>query len=336
MYSRWLYIGLLTISLFVTAAPQLHAQNAPQAEEKPLDVMVIPLQHMNAFDAVGVAKSIYADESRYLNEDELSNCVIIADEQSNCVIIQSDSDTIRAVKELLTTLDVPRKQGEKVQTKMEYLQVKSYPLEKLALLAQQVVPAQGLRIAMDTFNGQLVVNGRAEDVDAVRNLVKSVDRPREAVTLTVYFLHGELGSEAPTSDPFVKRQLTSVAEELADHQIGDLSLLAPIVLRSNVGDYFSYETSPTQREINEGERHARTPSQFQCELNGKLTGQASGDGVTLQLEAQLLDPTTSFMDRFQLENTVDVKFDEFLVITATPSGASEHRALITVVRVSKD
>jgi hypothetical protein len=324
MYSRWLYIGLLTISLFVTAAPQLHAQNAPQAEEKPLDVMVIPLQHMNAYDAVEVVSDTYAGE--YWN--------LSADEQTNCVIIRSDSDTIRAVKELLTTLDVPRKQGEKVQTKMEYFQVKSYPLEKLALLAQQVVPAQGLRIAMDKFNGQLVVNGRAEDVDAVRNLVKSVDRPREAVTLTVYFLHGELGSEAPTSDPFVKRQLTSVAEELADHQIGDLSLLAPIVIRSNVGDYFSYETSPTQRDVGRGE--SRMPSQFQCELSGMLTGQASGDGVTLQLEAQLLDPTTSFMDRFQLENTVDVKFDEFLVITATPSGASEHRALITVVRVSKD
>lgn len=306
------------------------AQARAVAGEDDEQVMVVKLAHAEVEEIVPVLNELFTDYGLILTGVPGSQCIVMHGsgelvQQAGTIIEELDTSGNRAFPEPLA----------------ELIQVHSYPIEDMIRLLQQSVHgSRALRLAADTINRQIVVNGTKSEVRMVRSLVEQFDQPTPALTADFFFLRGRIGESEAASKVALPAALKPIAATLAANGFANPTLLAPLQVHMDAGTRFS------SRSVLVSERTpSRTPARTEFKVSGTARAEPDGKTVQLTLGANLecitevaLDSgkTATVSTPFSLDTTLSVQYGEYVLLAAAPHSTDEGDAVALVVRVTRE
>jgi len=216
-----------------------------------------------------------------------------------------------------------------VVMRTEVLPIESYPVEELLEIVKLSFGGS-VRVAIDSVHQQLVVTGPEEGIKEVWRLVHQIDRPSHSLNFEFYYLKGTIGGE-PTHD--LPSALEPIAKTLDKNGFGELSLMAPVIVRVDNDQGFSQSPTITSNLGVDGTETL----EFHIEGTGLLT---SSGAVQLELGSHLLstweaDGAKRSRSRVhKLETTLTLPLEKYVVLAACPYSTAQSDAVALVVRVT--
>ncbi len=304
--AKILAIVAVALSVCVTMA---HAQ-----EEQDEDVTkVVTITHA---DARTIAEAL----------DSIEPWIAVTAAGPHLLLIRGPKAEVeRVVHDVVEPMEVPRTSiftsSEPVFVPLPRRPNKDFP----ALVRAVLDPERRSSIAIDNANRLLAVRGTEAEVEAIRQLVSQLNRPKKSIGIHCFFLSGRLGSDGSNGGKKLPHDLKPIAAILDKSGLGGASLLAPVIVISNDGERFSTQSA---LEVTDDSGDMEN-------LSFRITGRASLDaGSTVQLELKAIVVGTDAKDtRYQIETTVSTKIGSYVVLAAAPSTTLVGDYIALVVRV---
>jgi hypothetical protein len=229
-------------------------------------------------------------------------------------------------------IDVPIPQ-EKERIETAFIPVSSYPLEELfQVLAQSLQQSEELRLAIDTVNQRVVVTGTPDEIQMTRRFVEQLDRPDRALALNFFFISGRARGGTYIDPGEIPEPLIPIAETLAANGFGDLSLMAPVIVRVSDGKEFDSEAM----------LRLSTPDGKVELLSFDVKGHVRSDAETGRVKVRVAAGMYGHPDpqrkretsaQFELETTLVTEIGRYVVLAAAPSSTAGGDLVALVVRV---
>ena len=324
---------ILAALILGTLAPWCLAQNVPEEPEKPREsifarshfdeseVLVIELAHASC---VSVRNAL----------NELSLPLQAACAADSTVILQAPPEVLERVrKEVIPRIDVPDAMPTSRTT--AYIQLGHHPTGDLMGLLRTAAPGRHTRVAIDEVNRLLVVHGTEEDISAIREVIRHVDRPAHSLTVFFYFIRADVGVDFDPEYSDLPKGLLPVARSLRENGFGVPTLLGSVILTVNEGQPFEQD-SILQTTAPEG-----IGDQLRFLVSGIARLNVEEELVQLKVEAlvegkYVNDEAVGGETEFEVSTTVGAKLDTFVVLGAGPATTAKGNAVAVAVRVTRN
>jgi hypothetical protein len=331
--------GLIVTALLAALAAPTDAQSQESAEAPEVShaPVVLTLKHISSSEANFLLQRMDIPELEAIEEFETTNQLIVV----------GGPAALERISQLLKEIDIPGGSAEPEATTL--IQVESYPVDKLAGLVESAtsVPGRaGPRVGVDQINRRLVLTGSQLALERARALVAQLDKPSGQLTLSFFFLQGEVGVTEGEATK-LPDALKPIGATLEENGFSKLRLLAPVIIRANEGQQFGQEsilvsprsTAPTPADEKPGQPtvthgHNRA-NQMSFELEGRAQMKEATDDVVLQLSATLHGVAQSNSIGFRINTTINLVLDQYVLIAAAPSTTESGGAVALAVRVTR-
>lgn len=263
---------------------------------------------------------------------QVEKVVHIASDGGTRLILQGpETDVNRVMSTLITPLDTPATpvSGE---APAAVIRLPQAPNDHFMSLVEAFAPSQAdTRIGFDSRNRVLVVRGPKAYIDSVKQLVAELNKPMRPLTVTCYFLRGNI-SAAGSSGGKLPEQLKPIAATLQRTGLGNVSLLAPMILNANDSERFNSSSG----------LHTNAPEAVDHILRFEVAGTATvteDDQVELMIEGRVEVPNRSGKTKqgtwFDVNTTIATKLGSYAVIAAAPSTTPDGDFVALVARVDR-
>ena len=235
------------------------------------------------------------------------------------------SEVERVVRDVVEPMEEPQT-GRASGSQPAFIPLPRTPSRDFSSMALAMLdPERRSSIAIDNANRLLAVRGTEAEVEAIRQLVSQLNRPKKSIGIHCFFLSGRLGSGGSNGGKKLPDDLEPVAAILDKSGLGGASLLAPVIVMTNDGERFSTQSA---LEVTDDSGDIEN-------LSFRITGRASLDaGSAVQLEVKGIVVGTDAKDtRYQIETTVSTKIGSYVVLAAAPSTTLVGDYIALVVRV---
>ncbi len=252
----------------------------------------------------------------------------VAATDSQTLVLQGPEATVnRVVRDVVGPMDSPQTQlmtdAAPVFVPLPSISSEDFPSMALAMLDPELRSS----IAIDTASRLLVIRGSEAEVDAIRELVSQLSQPKRPIGIHCYFLRGRMGSGTSSPAAALPDDLKPIAATLAKSGLGGAALLAPVIVSTNDGEYFSTHSSLKVTDDTGGAEY----------LSFDIEGRASLDaGNVVQLELEGMVSGTYGRDKrtnYKINTTVSTKMGSYVVLAAAPSTTLVGDYIALVARV---
>ena len=282
----------------------------------------------------------------------LDLAVLAAKAGPHMVVLQGSEEDIQKAIGVIAHMDIPETMlGEGLETAVFSMAVA--PTSDLLELVDTIVETPGSGIALDEVSRMLVVRATDEEIHAVEELISEIDRPRESLMVHFFFIGATIGGTSTSDRSQLPPALTPIAKTLSDNGFGNLLLLAPITVVAHGSQEFDSDST-----LRFGDKPADKPSagstyerteEVAEEKENYLTFSVEGvarlepdeETVQLTVEASMYgkfpdeESHGSFDANFNVDTTIALKLDSYVILAASPSSTSRGNAVALVVRVTK-
>jgi len=322
MYSQMPLKMTLSLLALTIGAGGLYARAADPSSGARGDgsegaIKVIPLAHADATDLADVVRSI------------TPHCNVGVDLRTNSLAISGQKSDVRQSVALIEQLD--KADGADAMT-TEVFRLRKLPDRRFLHAAV----SQRADVAVDRDTKLMVARGSKRDVEQVRrvidSLIESVEGDKGAyptrVQLSFYFIQARTqpDPDAPDGSP-LPEPLKPVAESLAGHGFQNAAMLASLLVHTKLDSHFELEgkASPGSDVID-------------IELGGTASSGSHPNSVDLALEANLVAIERTSAGEwhrklllFQIETEIHTRYEQYVVLAASPSIAQTFDADALVV-----
>ena len=248
------------------------------------------------------------------------------------LILRGPVTVVADAMELILKVDVAGAPAPDATT--AFIPVQTYPIEHIAPLVASLYLEGAAQLGVDHVNRQLVVSGSPEGIAVIRDIVRSIDRPKQTLRLEFAFLRGEVGGASGNDAAVLPAAMMPAAKTLHDNGFGGLTLMAPLIVLVDAGKRFDASSTlaygdQTPHEILqfhvEGEAQMHPGSeQFELELTATMEGQRTRRGTDgPQIRAW-----------FSIETSVTTRLGVYTVLAAAPSSTEHGSAIALLIRVT--
>lgn len=315
---------LAALSLAVVSA----GQSAPDAKqgEAPRTVRV-PLKHAEANDVAQLVGSVLVEP-----------CRIAVDASTNSLIIAGPPGAVERAQQTVALLDVAAEKRE--APRRQFIEVPT-GVSKELLNAASMLLGRESRVA--SADGTLIVVGPEEDQKAVAELVERVTAGRasrggesQPVQIAFYVLETTLGDakadRTPGGTP-LPQSLAAVGQSLAEAGFGNPRLVAPLLVHTST-DGQRFQVS------------GASPDAPELLIKGSVGPGPTPQSVRLEVEAgverdtpqnifnQPQQPQRMRRGVFSLNTAITLPWNDYVVLAASPSDATEPTGFALVVQVT--
>ena len=318
------------------------AQESSTASARKTPTGTVHVHHLSHTTGDAVIEALQALDLR----------VLAAKAGPNMVVLQGSEEDIQKAIGVIAHMDIPETMlGEGLETAVFSLAIE--PTSDLLELVDTIVETPGSGIALDEVSRMLVVRATDDEIDAVEELIEKIDRPRESLMVHFFFIGATIGGTSTSDRSQLPPALTPIAKTLSDNGFGNLLLLAPITVVAHGSQEFDSDST-----LRFGDKPADKPSTWSTDERTKeaaeekenyLTFSVEGvarlepDDKTVQLtvEASMYgkfpdeESHGSFDANFNVDTTIALKLDSYVILAASPSSTSRGNAVALVVRVTK-
>ncbi len=277
----------------------------------------------------------HADATLFYNAIEklglLVNAVTIS---KRTVLLRGPAAELqRVIDQILPLIDVPD-MGADTETSTDFIPLSIEPTSELIGLLEAVVYGPWSRIAIDATNRMLVVRASEEEMEAVRELIEKIDRPRESLTVHFFFIRATISGESNSDGPNLPAALKPIAKTLSDNGFGNPSLMAPITVVAHGSREFESDSTLRLGDSPDGK------NQLSFSVQGVARLDPDGETVQLTVGAAMYgeygdEETGEFNAHFEVDTTIAMKLDSYMILAASPSSTPHGNAVALVVRVTK-
>lgn len=252
---------------------------------------------------------------------------------STVVLRGAEDDIGKAIEMIISHIDVPETAAHS-NLSTQFIPLGIEPTSELIGLLEAVVYGPRSRIAVDETSRMLVVRASEEEMEAVRQLIEKVDRPRESLTAHFFFIRATIGGESTSDSPNLPAALRPIAKTLSDNGFGNPSLMAPITVVAHGSREF--ESDSTLRIGDSPD----DKNQLSFSVQGVARLDPDGETVQLTVRATMYgeygnEETGRFDAHFEVDTTIAMKLDSYMILAASPSSTARGNAIALVVRVTK-
>jgi hypothetical protein len=311
----------LTVFLLASTLP-VHAQS--EQEHGPGVIKIVRLNHIDAHNA---AEAI----------SEIGLPIRVASVDGNSIILRGPSEEIeRVISQVIPAMDAPQA-GADGDEQTHLIPLNVAPTGVLLNLLETATAGSRTRFAIDHQNRLLVVKATASALESIRKVVSQLDQVSPSLSVEFYFIRGSIGPPKQQDQDALPKSLASVKTALHEAGLTDLTLLAPLVVRTDSREKF--------RSKGIKERQANEFQQLHFFVTGIARLQPDGKIVQLDLSAELsggykmaretTEPIVGQTD-FQLTTTITARLGDYVVLAASPSTTSDGDAVALAVRVTTD
>jgi hypothetical protein len=292
-------------------------------EEPKVVIAVIGLEHANPQMV-----------ARIIHELGTDVYTVVPNPEPPQILVQGPEEAVRQTRELVRQIDVAVVQEEK-RIETAFIPVSSYPLEEMfQVLAQSLQQSEELRLAIDTVNQRVVVTGTPDEIQMTRRFVEELDRPDRALALNFFFISGKTRGGTQIDPGKIPEPLIPIAETLVANGFGDLSLMAPVIVRVSDGKEFDSEAM----------LRLPTPDGKVELLSFDVKGHVRSDAETGRVKVRVAAGMYGHPDpqrkretsaQFELETTLVTELGRYVVLAAAPSSTADGDLVALVVRVTE-
>jgi len=262
--------------------------------------------------------------------------ILAATAGPNMIVLRgAPADVNKAAEMVVTHLDVPETAAESgLETAIIPLVIQ--PTSELHELVTAVVHNPRSRVALDEVNRMLVVRATYDEIRTVQELIEKIDRPRESLTAHFYFIRATIGGKSAEGEVNLPPALEPVAKTLTDNGFGNPSLMAPITVVAHGSREF--DSDSTLRLSDDPENQ----NQLSFSVQGVARLDPDGETVQLSVDAGMYgqygdeDAGGPFDANFNVDTTIAMKLDSYVILAASPSSTARGNAVALVVRVTKE
>lgn len=302
--SKW---TLIFVGAFVNVAVLL-AEDKPQRNAS-LPEPVARVYPLRNAEARSVSSALHG-----LN----LNGAVSSDDSTQSLLVYAEPSVQDQIKALVAELDAPAAQRSATTS---FLSLKHRIAKDVADVMHQVLSSRDMRISVDEANQLVIVDGRASDVEAARQLAERMDQPQRGMRLTFYFVQGKVGAGSAGLPSQLPEGLREVAPSLARSGLSDLTLLAPMT--TNVQESARFQTSGRLESAGE-------PLEF--EVKGAVEQGNGGDTTRLTIRAKVTRHSGADLTLFTVDTTLMAKLGDYVVLAAAPTSNGDRDALAVIVR----
>jgi hypothetical protein len=309
---------LATLLVGTLFADAVHGQEEPEVV-----VAVIGLEHANP--------QVVA---RIIHELGTDVYTVVPNPEPPQILVQGPEEAVQQTRELVRQIDVPiPEEEERIET--AFIPVSSYPLEEMfRVLAQSLQQSGEFRLAIDTVNQRVVVTGTPDKIQMTRQFVEQLDRPDRALALNFFFISGAIGGKQDLDPKRIPKPLMPISETLLASGLGDLSLMAPMTVRTSDGREFE------SRGMLRIEVEGALDELLTFEVEGSVRTDADSRQVRVEMRARMYGHTAPEKRRettaeFELETTLTAQLGQYVVLAAAPSSTASGDLVALVVQVTE-
>lgn len=316
------------------------AQESSTASARKTPTATIHVHHLGHTTGDTVIEALQALDLR----------VLAAKAGPNMVVLQGSEEDIQKAIGVIAHMDIPETTlGEGLDTAVFSMAVA--PTSDLLELVDTIVETPGSGIALDEVSRMLVVRATDDEIDAVEELIEKIDRPRESLMVHFFFIGATIGGTSTSDRSQLPPALTPIAKTLSDNGFGNLLLLAPITVVAHGSQEFESDSTlrfgdkpadkPSVRSTEEQTEEAAEENYLTFSVEGVARLEPDDETVQLTVEASMYGKFPdeelhgSFDANFNVDTTIALKLDSYVILAASPSSTSRGNAVALVVRVTK-
>ena len=305
----------IALAVFVTVGvPLCVAQTPPQ------ETVITKLAHVEC--------ETLASSLNNLGYPVMTACV-----GPSSIIVQGPSDQVKLIcDQLIPAWDVAEVAEDSEDVSI--IRLTHQPSRMLMELIRAAVSGPKTRIAIDDANRLLVIRAGEAETEAVRQLLKEVDRPSQSFNIHLFVIRASVGNRNG-KEASLPAGLKSVAHTLTENGFGDLDLLAPVMLTADEGQSFSQESALSSRD----------PVGYGDSLKISVAGTARLDSdedlVQLKLRTEVTGEFRTEEDHlgetnFAIDTTLVAKIGSYVVLAAAPASTADGEAIAVAVKVTRN
>lgn len=272
--------------------------------------------------------------------------VLAAKAGPNMVVLQGSEEDIQKAIGVIAHMDNPETMlDEGLDTAVFRLAIE--PTSDLINLVDTIVESPRSGIALDEVSRMLVVRATDAEIRAVEELIEKIDRPRESLMVYFFFIGATIGGTSTSDGSQLPPALTPIAKTLSDNGFGSLLLLAPITVVAHGSQEFDSDSTlrlgdkPSAVSTDEQTEGAAEENYLTFSVEGVARLEPDDETVQLTVEASIYGKFPdeelhgSFDANFNVDTTIALKLDSYVILAASPSSTAHGNAVALVVRVTK-
>ncbi len=288
-----------------------------QAQNEPLVTKIVQLNHADARTITLAIQSLPLDVSITMAGD-------------NTLLVTGPAAAVEDTGGLIAQLDIPTSNFE-AKLSTVFLPVSTTPSKNLIIMLKKTAASRGSGLAFDAASRMLVVRGTKEEIQAIRELLRQIDRPAQSLTLQFFFIRASIGTGGENKLPSALRR---IEKSLAESGFSELSLMAPMTVVTEEDREFDsaarlrneYGSSPRLEDL-------------LLVVSGVARLQPQSELVQLTIQARISGsyqrgPDSPADAAFEIDTTIAMNLGSYVILAAAPASTASGDAVALVVRVT--
>ncbi len=249
---------------------------------------------------------------------------MVGDNSSNTIVVSGPEARVIDTGKLIAELDA---EANDRRTRAEFLQLKHRKASEAARLLNDAIAQYGnTRISVDEPNRTLVISAAKAELERARSLLSKIDTPRSSLMMRFHFIRGRIDRGGGVSGGTLPAEMSGVLSALNQQGVMDVSLLAPMTVRSwESADFAVNGTTVGPDGVGR-----------EFSVHGEVQQMSADDSARLKVASQVIrrPPGSPPQVLFEVGTTLEIPVGEYIVLAAAPVSLDADEVIALAVSVS--